>query len=197
MRDVVTLEPQRSVDGARRLSRVEWSPTKATCICRGTAARVAIADAIDRGSLAASAELLGLAQRMLDMTVDYVKMREQFGKPIGSFQAVKHHLADALGAIELARPIVYRAAWSMATSAHDSATHVSMAKAFASDAALLVAKKALQCHGAIGYSYEHDLHLWMKRAWALAAAWGDAASHRARVGSALFHESRAKREATP
>lgn len=185
-RDDVTLEAQRSVDGARRLSRVTWTPAKATCIARGPAARQAITEAIDRGSLAASAELLGLARRMIDMTVDYTKIREQFGKPIGSFQAVKHHMADALGALEMAKPVVYRAAWSVASSASERATHVSMAKAFASDAALLVAKKALQCHGAIGYSFEHDLHLWMKRAWALAAAWGDAASHRARVGAALW-----------
>ncbi len=185
-RDAVTLEAQRSVDGTRRLSRVTWTPEKATCIARGATARQAVAEAIDRGSLAASAELLGLAQRMIDMTVDYTKIREQFGKPIGSFQAVKHHMAEALSALEIARPVVYRAAWSVATSAPDRATHVSMGKAFASDAALVVAKKALQCHGAIGYSFEHDLHLWMKRAWALAAAWGDAASHRARVGAALF-----------
>ncbi len=185
-RDMVSLEPQRSVDGARRPFRVSWAPERTTCIGRGPAARQAIMDALDRGSLAASAELLGLGQRMLDMTVLHTKMREQFGKPIGSFQAVKHHLADALGALEIARPVVYRAAWSVATRSPERAVHVSMAKAFASDAAGLVARKALQCHGAIGYSFEHDLHLWMKRAWSLEAAWGDAASHRARVSAALF-----------
>lgn len=191
-RDAVTLEPQRSVDGARRIARVAWTPQKATCVCRGEASWRAIGEAVDRGALATSAELLGLSRRMIDVAVDYVKVREQFGKPIGSFQAVKHHLADALGALEAARPVVYRAAWSIATASPERSLHVSMAKAFASDAATLVAKKALWCHGAIGYSYEHDLHLFMKRAWALAAAWGDAAYHRARVGAVLFQDTRAK-----
>jgi len=187
-RDAVTLDAQTSVDGSRRLHRVTWTPEKATCVCRGAAARAAIAEADDRGALGASAELIGLARRMIEVTVEYVKIREQFGKPIGSFQAVKHHLADALVAVEMARPVVLRAAWSVATSNAERATHVSMAKAFASEAASIASKKALQCHGAIGYSFEHDLHLYMKRAWALAAAWGDAAHHRARVGAAVFQK---------
>ena len=86
----------------------------------------------------------------------------------------------------MAAPAVYRAAYSMALDAPDRAVHASTAKALASDAATLVARKALQCHGAIGYAFENDLHLWMKRAWALAAAWGDAASHRSRVAATLF-----------
>ena len=123
---------------------------------------------------------------MLDLTVDYAKERQQFGVPIGSFQAVKHHLADARIAIEFARPLVYRAAWSVAEGDPESSIHVSMAKALASDAASLTARQALQCHGAIGYSYEYDLHLFMKRAWALVATWGDADWHRARVGRAIL-----------
>jgi alkylation response protein AidB-like acyl-CoA dehydrogenase len=123
---------------------------------------------------------------MLDTAVAYVKARHQFGKPVGSFQAVKHHLADALVAIEMAAPAVYRAAHSLAHRDVDRSTHASMAKALASDAAPLVARKALQCHGAIGYAFENDLQLWMKRTWALAATWGDAAWHRERVGRALF-----------
>jgi hypothetical protein len=106
--------------------------------------------------------------------------------PIGSFQAVKHHLADARIALEFARPLVYRAAWSLTRGDADASTHVSMAKSTASDAAVLAARRALQCHGAIGYSYEYDLHLFMKRTWALAAAWGDAAWHRDRVGRAIL-----------
>ena len=123
---------------------------------------------------------------MLDLTVEYAKARQQFGVPIGSFQAVKHHLADSRIAIEFARPLVYRAAWSITEGDPDASTHVSMAKALASEAATLTAGQALQCHGAIGYSYEYDLHLFMKRAWALAATWGDAAWHRARVGRAIL-----------
>ena len=119
------------------------------------------------------------------MTVAYAKVREQFQKPVGSFQAVKHHLANAQVKLEFARPLVYRAASSMATQDPDRPSR-SMAKSQASDAATLAARAALQCHGAIGYAYEHDLHLWMKRAWALAAAWGDAAWHRARVAAAVI-----------
>ena len=100
--------------------------------------------------------------------------------------AVKHHLADALVKLEFARPAVYRAAHSLAHDDPDRALHVSMAKACASDAATFVARVSLQCHGAIGYSFEHDLHLWMKRAWALAASWGDPAWHRERAAKAII-----------
>jgi alkylation response protein AidB-like acyl-CoA dehydrogenase len=101
---------------------------------------------------------------------------------------VKHHLADALIAIEMAAPVVYRAAYSLAKGDAQATAHASMAKAMASEAAELVARQALQCHGAIGYAFENDLHLWMKRTWALSVSWGDAASHRARVSQALFGE---------
>jgi alkylation response protein AidB-like acyl-CoA dehydrogenase len=177
-----TLTPLPSVDGARRLAAVEWSPVDGTVVADGDAA----ARAFDRGALGAAAQLVGLTRRMLDLTVEYATERRQFGVPIGSFQAVKHHLADARIALEFTRPLVYRAAWSLATGDPDAAVHVSMAKAMASDAAVLTAKQALQCHGAIGYSFEYDLHLFMKRAWALAAAWGDAALHRDRVGRAIL-----------
>jgi alkylation response protein AidB-like acyl-CoA dehydrogenase len=123
---------------------------------------------------------------MIAMTVEYATTRHQFGVPIGSFQAVKHHLANARLALEFARPLVYRAAWTIATNDADRAVAVSLAKASASDAALLAARVALQCHGAIGYTTEYDLHLFMKRTWALAATWGDAAWHRARVGRAIL-----------
>ena len=111
---------------------------------------------------------------MLEMTADYVRERRQFGVPVGSFQAVKHHLANARIALEFARPLVYRAAASIAAGDPDASVHVSMAKAKADAAALRPARAALQCHGAIGYTTEYDLHLYMKRAWALARSWGDA-----------------------
>ena len=106
----------------------------------------------------------------------------QFGKPIGAQQAIKHRLANALIEQEFARPLVYRAAWSMARSTDEAAIDVSLAKIYAGEAAKFVAKEALQVHGAIGYTIECDLHMWMKRAWSLAAAHGDAAYHRERVG---------------
>jgi len=175
----LTVRP--SVDGGRRVFAVGWTATPETKIEGADAAL-----AFDRAALATAAELVGLADRMVTMAAEYAKERHQFGKPIGSFQAVQHHLADALLALEFARPVVYRAAHTLAHGGADRAVHVSMAKAYASDAALLAARTALQVHGAIGYSWEHDLHLFMKRAWALAAAWGDAGWHRRRVGDAVL-----------
>jgi alkylation response protein AidB-like acyl-CoA dehydrogenase len=182
-RDDVTSVPKDSVDGSRALADITFEPTAERRLIRDPAE---VDRALDRGALGTAAQLIGLGRRMLDLTVGYVKERRQFGVPIGSFQAVKHHLADARIALEFARPLVYRAAWSVAQADPDRAVHVSMAKATASDAATLTAGKALQCHGAMGYSYEYDLHLYMKRSWALAAAWGSASWHRGRVGRAIL-----------
>ena len=141
--------------------------------------------AFGRGALGTAAQLVGLGRRMLDLTVGYVTERKQFGVPVGSQQAVKHHLADAALQLTFAAPAVYRAAWSLATGADDASRDVSMAKALASDAARLAGRQALQCHGAIGYTVEYDLHLYLKRAEVLARAWGSAAWHRNRVAVAL------------
>jgi alkylation response protein AidB-like acyl-CoA dehydrogenase len=174
----LVLEHRETVDRSRRLFTLGEFETPIA------------QDAGDRGVLGTAAQLLGLAQHMLDVSVEYAKQRHQFGVPIGSFQAIKHKLADVRLALEFARPVVYRAAYSIAHEDRERSVHVSMAKAYASDSALLASRHALQVHGAIGYSYEHDLHLWMKRAWALAAAWGDAASHRDRVGRAILDRDR-------
>jgi alkylation response protein AidB-like acyl-CoA dehydrogenase len=174
----VTLHPVPSVDGARRAFACTAPP--------GAGVVVADPQASERGALGAAAQLVGLARRMLDLTVAYVGERQQFGVPIGSFQAVKHHLADARLALEFARPLVYRAAWSLAEGDPEAALHVSMAKSKAGEAAHESGRQALQCHGAMGYSFEYDLHLFLKRAWALEAAWGDAAWHRARLGRAIL-----------
>jgi len=139
----------------------------------------------DLRSLGAAAQLIGLGQRMLDMTVRYATEREQFGVPIGSFQAVKHHLANALMELAFARPAVHRAAWSMANRAPSTTRDVSMAKAMASDAASFTGRQALQCHGAIGYTVEYDLHRFLKRTWVLARSHGDAAWHRGRIAGTL------------
>ena len=196
---------QPSVDGTRRIARVEWSPDAATPLPGASASL-----AFDRGATAAAASCVGLAQHMLDTTVEYVKEREQFGKPVGSYQAVKHHLADVAKAVSFARPSVYAAAWAIsqssisqsadskntasesATSAStgsghnaDRAQYVSAAKSLASDAADLAAAKCLQCHGAIGYTFEHDLQLWLKRAWTTSVSWGSASYHRSRLASLL------------
>ncbi len=142
--------------------------------------------AFERGALGAAAFLVGLAAAMVDTTVAYVTARHQFGVPVGSFQAVKHQLADAHLAVEYARPVVWRAAWAVDHDEGDAARDVSFAKVYATRAANRAARVALQCHGAIGYSFECDLHLWMKRAWVLARQWGTVDMHRYRVARALL-----------
>jgi alkylation response protein AidB-like acyl-CoA dehydrogenase len=171
-----TVERVASVDRGRRVGRVTGT---------GDAVEGDRELAFDRGAWGTAAFLVGLGQRMLDITVAYVSEREQFGVPVGSFQAVKHHLADAALQLAFARPAVERAAWSLAVDDEHRSRDVSMAKAMASDAAQLVGRKALQCHGAIGYTEEADLHLFLKRTWALARTWGDADWHRDRIGRAL------------
>lgn len=180
-----TASPVASVDRSRRLATVEWEPSADSLLVAGDAARRSAALAFDRGALGTASQLVGLARAMIDLTVGYVGQREQFGRPVGSYQAVKHHLANALLEVEFAAPLVYAAAWAVANQAADRSRAVSMAKSTASDAATTAARVALQCHGAIGYTVEYDLHLWMKRAWALAAAWGDAQWHRERVSHSL------------
>lgn len=169
------------LDGSRRQSEITWTPTPATLVASGADAEAAVSGISERAAMGSGALLLGLAERMISMTAQHAADRRQFGKPIGSFQAVKHQLAGALVHLEFARPLVYRAAWSIDSATSDVGLHAAMAKAKASDAANLAARTALQVHGAIGYTWEHDLHLWMKRAWAIAASWGDAATQRSRV----------------
>jgi alkylation response protein AidB-like acyl-CoA dehydrogenase len=172
-------EPVASIDGARKVGRA--GAEDGSVVGDEAAARLAF----DRGALGTAAQLVGLGRRMLDLTVGYVVERKQFGVRIGSFQAVKHHLADAALELTFASPAVQRAAWSLATGAPTAGRDVSMAKAMASDAARAVGRAALQCHGAIGYTVEYDLHLFLHRAESLARSWGTAAWHRDRVGHAL------------
>lgn len=131
----------------------------------------------NRGAFAAAAVLLGAADRLMSMTREYALERQQFGRPIGSFQAVKHHLASAYVKLEMARPLTYKAAWSLDDDPDSAALDCSLAKATASEAALEVARLALQVHGAMGYTWENDIHMWMKRIWVLASSWGDSAEH--------------------
>jgi alkylation response protein AidB-like acyl-CoA dehydrogenase len=179
-RDAAQLQPIETIDAPRPVFKITWDQA------RGTQLEADTHLALLRAALGASAELLGLASRCIEMAADYAKERHQFGKPIGSFQAVKHKLADALLQLEFARPVVYRAAWSLAHNEGTKERDVSMAKVFASDAANGAARAALQTLGAIGYTQEHDLHIWMKRVWALSAAWGNADHHRARVAHAVL-----------
>ncbi len=141
----------------------------------------ALARVIDHAAVALSAEICGAAQRVLDMTVDYAKLRTAFGKPIGSYQGVKHKCADMLIEIENAKSLTYYAAWAVDEGEADAAMAVSMAKAAASDAGRKVCAAGIQLHGGIGMTWEHDLHLYLKRAKASEIAFGDATWHRERV----------------
>ena len=187
-----TAEPTPALSATRDLSIVHWPLASDTLLAYGVAAEAALTLLADRAAAASAALLIGLADRMVSMAAAYAKDRHQFGKPIGSFQAVKHHLANARVSLEFARPATYRAAWSLATAQPSLSHDASMAKAMASDAADLAARVALQVHGAIGYTWECDLHFFMKRAWALSRAWGDAATHRRLV---LSHVLSAQRSA--
>jgi alkylation response protein AidB-like acyl-CoA dehydrogenase len=176
VQDATAGAQHESVDPSRKLFDVSVS---------GDATPADVARAYEFGVLATAAQLVGAGQAMLDASVEYAKQRSQFGRVIGSYQSIKHKLADVLIAIELARPLVYGAALSLADDSPDTARDVSAAKVAASEAALLAARSALQTHGAIGFTQEHDLSLWLLRVQALRSAWGDARVHRRRVLEAL------------
>ena len=145
----------------------------------------AVARHLDVASVAYAAELLGLAQRALDMSVEYARERVQFGRPIGSFQAVKHRCADMLVDVEGMRSAVYWAAWCVAAGDPDASVAASTAKCWCSDASARVMASALQVHGGIGFTWDHDLHLYLKRAHLDGLSFGDATFHRARLSGLL------------
>lgn len=179
----VQLTYNESVDPSRKLFSVKWTPSSATCVARGEVAKKIIEQSIQRGALGAAAQALGLAKRMIDLSVKYTSDRQQFGKAIGSFQAVKHRLANVAVPLEYAKAVVYRAASSVANDHPDAAAHVSHAKIVACEAAAAAAKNSIQVHGAMGYTWEVDLHIYMKKAWALNNTWGDMAFHKSRIAA--------------
>lgn len=182
------LTANESIDMSRRLSRVEWTPSAATRVCGADTGRAIWAEVIDRAGIALAAQLLGLASRMLDLGVDHAAQRKQFGKPVGSFQAVKHQLADVAVKIEFARPVLFRAAYAMQKNDPRRALQVSHARLAAGEAARFAARRSLQVHGAMGYTWEADLQMFMKRAWALDASWGDRSFHKTRVAAQVLGE---------
>jgi hypothetical protein len=168
-----------SVDAARRLFPV--TPTSGYASCGPAMA----GRAFDLGALACAAQLLGAGRALVDMAAEHARQRVQFGRPIGGFQAVKHLLADAFVGIELARPLLYGAAVAIADGADTAQRDVSAAKVACGDAAYRAARTALQVHGAIGYTAEHDLGLLLTKVRALVSAWGNGSMHRARVMAEL------------
>jgi alkylation response protein AidB-like acyl-CoA dehydrogenase len=174
-------EPVAAMDRTRELGELAFDGTPARRIGGPEAAAMLL----DRAATLASAEMLGGADRVLAMAVDYAKDRVQFGKPIGSFQAIKHMLADALVDVEGMRSTVYYAAWCAAADDRDRSVSASMAKAWCSDASRRVMACGLQVHGGIGFTWEHDMHLYLKRAQLDQVSYGDASFHRDRIAGLL------------
>ena len=183
--DQVSLGYNESVDPSRKLFSVELL-SGAITVADGERAAALTADTFNRGALGCAAQALGLAQRMIDLSVQYTRERQQFGKPIGSFQAVKHHMANVAVRLEYAKAPTHRAAYAVAVGQRIAAHAVSHAKLVACEAANLAAKNSVQVHGAMGYTWEVDLHIFMKKAWALANTWGDAGFHKTRIGNRIF-----------
>ena len=186
----VDLRHNESVDPSRHLYGVAIK-SEASAVATGAQADAFTAVALDGGALGCAAQALGLAQRMVDLAVSYSGDRQQFGKAIGSFQAVKHLMANVAVRLEYARAPVHRAAYSLAQAEPCASRAVSHAKLLACEAANLAAKHSIQVHGAMGYTWEVDLHIFMKKAWALANSWGDTAFHKSRVADYIFSDGAA------
>ncbi|MEM8594837.1 MAG: acyl-CoA dehydrogenase family protein [Pseudomonadota bacterium] len=175
-----------SVDPSRRLFAFDFDKDNAEVVAKKDTAKCLSELAFYSGALGVAAQALGLTQRMLDLTVDYTANRTQFGKPIGSFQAVKHRMANVACKLEYAKAPVYRAAYALCYGDARSPLYVAHAKLSACEAADLAAKNCIQAHGAMGYTWEMDLHIFMKKAWAFNSAWGDMAYMKNRVSDFVF-----------
>jgi alkylation response protein AidB-like acyl-CoA dehydrogenase len=171
--------PLVSLDMTRQLCDITLDDVQARQVVVGAAAEAAVSAGLSAGAAILAAEQLGLAQRCLDMTVSYVKERRQFARPIGSFQAIKHRLADLWTAIALARAASRYAAACLADGDPDAPVAVALAKSACSDAAVTAAQECVQLHGGIGFTWEHPAHLYLKRAKAASVAYGSPGEHRA------------------
>ncbi|CAA0082532.1 Acyl-CoA dehydrogenase [Zhongshania aliphaticivorans] len=183
------LRHNESVDLGRKLFAVEFDVSAALKLAEGQEAQTLIEFALNRGALAVAAQALGVAQRMIDISVQYTSERKQFGVAIGSFQAVKHHMANIAYKLEYAKTPVYRAAYALANGLPSASHNVSHAKVVACEVADLAAKNSIQVHGAMGYTWEVDLHIFMKRAWALNNSYGTAGFHKQRLAEYVFSGS--------
>jgi alkylation response protein AidB-like acyl-CoA dehydrogenase len=178
-----------TLDQTRRQARVRFDGTPARLLATG--ADAAIAAALRVGGALLAAEQVGGAQRLLDLTVAYAGTRLQFGRPIGSFQAVKHRCADMLVLVEHARSTAQHAAWALQDGTDDADLAVSVAQATCSQAYQRVAADAVQLHGGIGFTWEHPAHLYLKRAVSDAALLGSAAAHRERIAARMLDTAEA------
>jgi alkylation response protein AidB-like acyl-CoA dehydrogenase len=170
--------PLETLDLTRKQARVTFTQTPARLIGAEGGAGAALDHMLNVAAVALAMEQVGGAQRCLDMAVEYAKVRVQFGRPIGSFQAVKHKCADMLIAVEKARSAAYHASWTVDHAADELPVAASMAKALCSELFCEVAAQNIQVHGGIGYTWENDAHLYYRRAYSDAVLFGDAAYHR-------------------
>jgi len=171
------ITPMAGMDLTRKLYRIEFQNTPAEKIGDVSA----LAEGLDIATTALVCELVGGMQRTLDITVEYAKMRKQFGKPIGIFQAVQHQCADMYLETESSRSAAYYAAWALEENALDASVAVSIAKMYASDAARTVGNRGIQVHGGMGFTWENDVHLYYRRAKSSETAFGDSTFHRERI----------------
>jgi alkylation response protein AidB-like acyl-CoA dehydrogenase len=176
--DGLTRTPLPTLDQTRKLARVEFSNTPARLIGKEGGASEGLARTLDLAAIALAAEEVGGAQRCLDMSVEYAKVRYQFGRPIGSFQAIKHRCADMLLHVESARSAAQYAAWAVAENSPEVPVAASLSKATCSDAYFYAAAENIQIHGGIGFTWDHDAHLYFKRAKSSQLFLGDTAYHR-------------------
>ena len=176
--------PVALMDATRKAAHVHFTDAPAERLGDAGDAR-ALQRILDRACVGIAAEMLGGAERVVELAVDYAKQRIQFDRPIGSFQAVKHRAADMLLDVESLRNAVSYAAWAIERDHPDASLAASMAKAYASDAYRRVAASGIQVHGGIGFTWEHDMHLYFKRAKASEAAFGSADDHRERMAGLL------------
>jgi alkylation response protein AidB-like acyl-CoA dehydrogenase len=170
-----------TVDMTRRLARVAFDHTPARLVGTAGGASASLARTLDKAALALAAENVGGAQRALDMAVEYAKVRQQFDRPIGSFQAIKHKASEMLLRLESARAAAYFGAWSVADDSDEVPVVASLAKAYSGDAYLYIAGENIQIHGGVGFTWEHDAHLYFKRAASGQQFLGDGTLHRERL----------------
>jgi alkylation response protein AidB-like acyl-CoA dehydrogenase len=185
--DGLTIEPMSAIDSTRKLYKLSFDGVVSdTLVARGKQAEEALHRATRLATVAVCGELVGGMQWVLDTTVEYAKTREQFGRVIGSYQAVQHHCADILYYLESARSASYYAAWAVSVDDPGADRAVSVAKAYCSDAAREVGNMGIQAHGGIGFTWEHDLQLLYKRAKSNEILFGDATFHRERIAGMVI-----------
>ena len=185
----VTITQLKTVDMTRRLCHVKFDNVTVAAnnmLGKENAGWPILRRTLDIATAALAAEMVGTAQKALDLSVEYAKTRVQFGKPIGSFQAVKHKCVDMMVAVENARSLTYYACWTVDERVPEAASAVPMAKAYASDMAKNVTSEAIQVHGGIGFTWEHDMHLYHRRALSGEANFGNAPIHRETVAKSLL-----------